>query len=97
MSRYSRNILVDNVPHSLAWGFDRPLSEYFIQLFDESDTEDFRDDCVFSVSSITTTKAHPEFPSKMHWTNGELLQVFERYKDVIPHEHIDALTLDLPF
>lgn len=88
MSRYTAAIVHG---YELAWGFDEPNSEYFIQLFDPEE------ECVFSIANYWTTQYHPEFPRKARWSNGELLEIFQRYADVVPAEHIQALVSDLPF
>ncbi len=88
MSRYSATLENGN---TLAWGYDRPLSEYFIH------EEGQDDETIFEIGSYYTTKAHPEFPDKLKYSNGEMLEIFQRYTAVIPKEHINALVGDLPF
>jgi len=88
MSRYTATLENGN---ELAWGFDRPIGEYFIQLFDPEDEP------IFSVGSHVTLTPHPVYPHRKHWSNGELLQVFEDYNDAIPEDHIQSLALDLVF
>lgn len=88
MSRYSKGL--EN-GQTLAWGYDRPLSEYFIQL------EGFDDETVFEIGSYYTTKPHPEYPTKLTYTNSELLEIFNQYAHVIPEAHLSAIASDLPF
>lgn len=94
MSRYTKKLKEDT--QTLVWGFDRPMSEYFIQLFD--DTETIGDGLVFSISSVFTMVQHPDHPGKTKWGNGELLELIKKdYPNDIPSEHIDALVMDIPF
>ena len=87
MSRYSKKINND----TLAWGYDNPLQEYFIQLYDQSD------ECVFELGTTATLVPHPQFPSKIMWSNKEILEIFEQYHTVIPAEHIAAVKENKPF
>jgi len=91
MSRYSKNIIKEDKQYNIAWGYDYPLNSYFIQEFDE------KDDIVFDVDSYRSIKCHPLFPDKYQFSNGEILEVYKIYTDVIPEEHLEALVLDLPF
>jgi hypothetical protein len=85
---------------TVAYGYDRPLQEYFISEYyskEEMLNKDADSDCVYCISSHTTLVPHPNSPEKMQYANSELLEILESYGDAIPEQHIVALTLDLPF
>lgn len=88
MSRYSE-ILPDG--SELSWGYDRPLSSYFIQK--QSPNEEL----LFDVGNRASLKAHPDYPGKLNFSNSELLEIFNGYSEFIPAHHIQALSLDLEF
>lgn len=95
MSRYTAELPSGRV---IAWGYDRPLSEYFFQEYygKDDNREDPDDEVRFSISSHTTLTPHPDHPGQMDWSNGEILELMENYPQ-IPEEHKMALTMDLPF
>jgi len=88
MSRYSVDLPSGEL---LIWGFDAPLSEYFIEL-EASDGE-----CVWSVSNQFSMLCHPKYPGKFVFSRGEMMQFFDDYKEFIPASHIERMALDLPF
>jgi hypothetical protein len=87
MSRYSTQI--DG--NTLAWGYDRPLNEPFIQMLDSEDNS------IFELGLQFTTQPHPNFPRKLNWDLEELIGIFEIYQTHIPEEHMAALKKGLPF
>jgi len=95
MSRFQKEIKQEGI--LLTWGYDRPMSEYFLQAF-KIDALPDEDDIVFSISSYSTLKPHPEYPDRTTWSNHELLELIEKkYDDHVPADHKNALALDLPF
>lgn len=71
--------------YSIAYGFDRPLQEYFIQVFENgSATEENEDGLIVWEGSRMT-----------HKSNGEMLELFEKWG--VPEEHRQAVAMDLPF
>ena len=44
MSRFQNNFEKNGKTFELAWGYDRPLSEYFIQLYDVNPSDDDYED-----------------------------------------------------
>lgn len=82
MSRYTHECCIDGKHLEVAYGFDNPLQEYFIQVFDKDDEEGFTP-IVWEGSRMT------------HKSNGEMLELFEKY--LVPENHCLALTLDLTF
>jgi len=90
MSRYTKKI---QSGETIVWGFDRPLSEYYLQLYDKEDKLNF------SISNYYTIEPHPKFPQKIKWSTGELLELIEKenYKEHIPKEHLQYMIADLPF
>lgn len=99
MSRYSKIIQRDNKNIEVAWGYDEPLREYFLQEFhDEDDLEDEEEETIFSISNVHTIAFHPKYPGKFRYSNSEILKLMEEYdEDVIPKEHKQAVAMDLPF
>jgi hypothetical protein len=95
MSRHSKFV---NTPRwgkcVLVVGFDRPLQEYFVQLF-RTDAPEEEEDVVFSISSRTTIDPHPDYPGKFHYSNGELVEIMTELG--ADEAHITAVVLDLPF
>jgi hypothetical protein len=86
MSRYTK-VLEDGT--YVAYGYDEPLQEYFIQLFDSEE------ECLFSIANYNTLLEHPDAPHKVRYSNSELLEVFQKYN--LPVNHIIMLASDLPF
>ena len=81
MSRYTA--MLPN-GREIAWGFDPPLSEYFLTEYpteseyakwEENGDGDDAPEVVFSIMSHTTTDPHPDKPEKMHYSNDELLEL----------------------
>lgn len=86
MSRYEK-VLPNG--EQVAWGYDRPLSEYFIQKFDK------KGETIWSIANYNTLEPHPDHPQKIRYSNSELLEYYEQYE--LPQNHINALCLDIPF
>lgn len=82
MSRYSFKTTIDDKQYEVAYGFDRQLSEYFIQVFDYSKEEDM--ECIVWEGSYMTNKS-----------NGEMLKLYKKWN--VPEEHIEMVALDLTF
>lgn len=99
MSRYTNHILHNNEDLLISWGYDEPMSEYFIQIESMDNTnEDGEVNMLLWVGSYTVIV--PELNGKKSYTNSELLELIEsdsRLNKVIPKEHKDAIALDLPF
>ncbi len=94
MSRFTTEI--EDGKKTLVWGFDRPMSEYFIQLIDNVTEED--EDVVFAISNVFTLTPHPEHLDKERWSTGELVELLQKdFANKVPQEHIDHMLLDLPF
>lgn len=86
MSRYT----IKSGSRTYAYGYDRPLGEYFFQGYDEEG------DIIFSVSSYTTMIPHEKYPKKLHYSNGELIDlVKEEMGDSAPEEFLNAMALDI--
>ena len=70
----------------VAYGFDRPLQEYFIQVFDTTapDTDDDDTHCILWEGNRMTDKS-----------NSEMLELFKEYG--VPENHLQQVALDLPF
>jgi hypothetical protein len=93
----------------IAWGFDRPLQEYFFQEYmaeekvaDHQESKCKKKGCacgcgiIFSVSSVNTLMPHPKYPDRMKWSNNEILELMRKYPE-IPRAHRQAIAADLPF
>jgi hypothetical protein len=95
MSRYQGKS--NDGHYTFAWGYDRPLSEYFFSKFDNQ-AEEGEEDCVFSIMSHTTTQPYPAQMDKMHWTNAEIISLMNaEAAGIIPDDHLLAIALDMPF
>jgi hypothetical protein len=93
MSRYTKKI-----GHlEYAWGYDRPLQEYFFSCEDLSKGDEDDNPFIFSIASRITLKPHPDFPDKQHYSNGEILEVMNKYPGIVKEEHLDAIAMDLQF
>ena len=83
MSRYTHKINLEGKTLEVAYGYDRPLTEYFIQVFDtEIENED--DQMILWEGSRMT-----------NLSNGEILELFVKYGAHEDHQY--ALLMDLPF
>ena len=94
MSRYSfiNKIKEPGKKYEVAYGFDRPLQEYFLQVFDlnvpeagnnnDDDDDDVR--CIIWEGNRMTGKS-----------NSQMLELFEDWS--VPEKHIQLVALDLPF
>lgn len=96
MSRYSKIVEESGEKYEIAWGWDRPLGEYFFQKFllDEN-LEDM--ETIFSISNRNTIVPHPNYPKKIRYSNMELLAMMRQYFNIIPKEHVSAIRMDLSF
>lgn len=79
----------------MAWGYDNPLSEYFLTQFLTKEEErkvikhnqrlrpddnNYKDEeVVFSIMSHTTTVLHPDYPDQLDFANSEFLEIMEQY------------------
>ena len=81
MSRHSFKTIKDGKEYEVAYGYDYPLGEYFLQVFDNTREED--DELIIDEGSRSTGKS-----------NGEMLDLFELWN--VPSRHIQRLALDLP-
>jgi len=84
MSRYSFKTTVDDKTLEVAYGYDRPLQEYFIQVFNYEISDEDCDACILWEGSRMTGKS-----------NSAMIYLYEKYK--VPEEHIRQVALDLPF
>jgi len=94
MSRYTKK--VKEKGYELAWGYDEALQEYFFHKY-KLDAPDDEEDVIFAISSVYTLDYHPDYPGKMRFSNGEILECMEPYKKHLPEEHLHAIALDAPF
>lgn len=76
----------------LNWGFDPPIGEYFIQLWDSKDVED----PIFAVGNRMVLTPHPDHPKKMDWSQEEITALYESFAPHIPTAHIEAIKAGLP-
>lgn len=88
MSRYTKTI---EGGKELSWGYDRPLQEYFVQLFCTETEEP-----IFDCGNVSTTVPHPA-NEKLRYSNSELLEIMQEFSGHIPEEHLQAVAMDLPF
>lgn len=72
--------------YEVAYGYDRPLQEYFIQVFDINapDTDDDDVHCIVWEGNKWSDKS-----------NSEMLELFKLWG--VPEKHLTAVALDLQF
>lgn len=92
MSRYTH--IKSNIEY--AWGYDEPMQEYFIQAEDLL-AKDEDNSTLWWIGSHTTVVPHPSYPTKMSWTNSEIIALVKTQQVPIPEEHVEAIAADLPF
>ena len=93
MSRYKK--IVGNLEY--VWGFDPPLQEYFFSCEDINGDEDGEELYLFHIGSKVTLIEHVDYPRKRYFTNGEMLEVMNKYPGIVPKKHLDAIALDIQF
>lgn len=94
MSRHTHVLIKGSKRYEVVCGFDRPLHEYFIQVWDiENPSDD--DTPVFSVASYNTMKPHPDTPEKVRYSNSEILSLMEEWGCSFDYRR--AVAMDLPF
>lgn len=71
---------------TIAYGYDRPLQEYFFQVFDKN-TDDGEESCILDKSSRHIKRENVI-------TNGQMLELMDEY-DVGTEEHKRRIALDL--
>jgi hypothetical protein len=93
----------------IAWGYDKPLREFFLQEFyTESEVDEHFEqtgeeiECFFSISNRYSTHEHPDYPHKTAFSNSEIAQLMRHYntehnREIIPEDHIQKTLLDHPF
>lgn len=86
MSRHSHQ---NEKGETIVYGYDGPCQSYFIQKYD------VEGEIVYDLDSVFTTVPHPDTPTKMRYSNGEMLEVYET--EGVPDEYKTMLALDLPF
>lgn len=83
MSRYGFRTTKDGKDYVVAYGYDRPLQEYFLQVEDPS-IEDEDNQLIVWEGSRMTGKS-----------NSEICELFQHWN--VPEKHIKMVALDLPF
>jgi len=102
MSRHTHIEEKNGVKYEVICGFDKPLSEYFLQVYladpelEDEEEDEFGDPrLLFSIASVSTLQDHPEHPGKKRWSNGEIF--IEMKKWGCAKEHCHQVAMDLPF
>lgn len=86
-----------------AYGYDRPLQDYFFEKSDSSKATDENDEgYIFQVSSSFSLLRHPDRPDKDGYSKSEILELVEQEEKIIGHkimkdEHKNALVCNQPF
>jgi len=52
---------------------------------------------VYNISNHSTVRPHPDTPEQLEYANSEILEHMLKYKDYIPLEHLEAVTMDIPY
>lgn len=98
MSRYNHTVVRDNVRYVVSYGYDDPLSEFFLHvercdMTGEADDED--EGLIFAIANVNTLKCHPDHPDKIRWNNSEILEVMTQWE--VPSWVQTRVALDLKF
>ena len=109
MSRYSHTKIGIDASTNISFeievtcGYDRPLSEYFLQAHYTAESFDnlvsmgiLKEDdeyCIFAISSYSTTV--PLIKGKLQYSNSEIAELMKVWK--CPQEYIDKVLLDEPY
>lgn len=70
------------------YGFDRPMNNYFIQLWNK------KQELVFNIGSKTTFAPDPRTPEKMLYETEEMIAVAKDYGIPIPSNHEMSILLN---
>lgn len=89
MSRYVKTTTKNHIEYEVAWGYDRPLQEYFLQVF----RPDKRDDLEFDPTGDGLMLSEGSSTTKR--SNGYMLNLFEVWG--VPANHVESLINDLQF
>lgn len=84
----------------IAWGYDEPLQEYFIQAIKVPDNDEDEEETLFWIGSHMTIVPHPLFPDKTTYSNGDILTLIDQdpvLREIIPVGHKDQIAMDLKF
>jgi len=100
MSRYT---IRTESGHLLAYGWDRPLKEYFVQLLktdemmdkEEAETGKLARPEVFWIGNRTTITPLEGDEMNKRYTNEEIAEVLSRYEGV-PEDHIELVRRGVP-
>ncbi len=94
MSRHVHTIERDGVKYEVACGYDRPLQEFFLQVFplDENGQDD---EPLFCIGNYYTMKPHPRNPGKLTYTNAEIMELMEEWG--VYKQHIEMVGWDLAY
>lgn len=92
MSRYRHVVERDGVSYEVAYGYDRPLSEYFLQVFTLNGEDE---DPYFSIGNYYTMTPHPDNLEKIEYSNSEIMELMIEWE--CPQKYIDAVGSDLPY
>jgi len=84
MSRYTSTITKENKQYEVAFGYDVPLSEYFLQVFDLSKVTEDDEGLILDEGSWMTGKS-----------NSEMLELYIEWQ--VPDKYRECVVLDLPF
>ena len=95
MSRYG-GILANS--RLAIWGYDAPLDEYFIHVHKlPGEMIDEDDELLYAIANKNTFITTPEQPDKELYTNEEIGEILKSFGDVVPVQHIEAITEGKPF
>lgn len=103
MSRYSVETIKDGARYIVSYGYDDPLTEYFLHVehADAKHTgsaesaEDDNPELLFAISSYHTLKCHPDYPGKTHFSNSEILELMQKWG--VPKEAQSVVAMDERF
>ena len=93
MSRYEHEVVNKEGIFTVACGYDEPLSEYFIQVWNNENEDE--EGLVFAIGSHHTMKCHPDYPGIIYWSNGGILKLMKEWN--CTEEHLNQVARDLPF
>lgn len=80
----------------IAYGYDNPLQEYFVQKFDKTKSDERDENIVYSLSTNMNEVNHPDYPKRNRTSRGQMLEILEQEGFDKKDDIMWALAMDLP-
>lgn len=99
MSRYAIPSTT-NPAHTIHYGYDRPLQEFFVQVttteLDENNPGRSAD-LILMLGTENVLYPDPKNPTKQHYTTNDLIDLIKDYGGVLPENHWLSLDFGIEF